>query len=126
MPQINQGRPSASTSKVREVAVKLKMKVKGSRVAAANSASSIAPRCVKYHTSVQKLKSIDLDAIGDRKNNVLLDLMRCQVKADKSKCQKESKLYETCHAGVMGIGNFEGRKNCGKELEVLYRCLFSA
>ena len=102
------------------------MKVKGSKVVAANAESAIAPRCAKYHTSVQKLKSIDLDAIGDRKNNVLLDLMRCQVKADKSKCQKESKLYENCHAGVMGIGNFEGRKNCGKELKVLYQCLFSA
>ena len=100
------------------------MKIKGSKVAT-NSDASIAPRCAKYHTSVQKLKSIDLDAIGDRKNNVLLDLMRCQVKADKTQCQKESKLYENCHAGVMGIGNFEGRKNCGKELEVLYKCLFS-
>ena len=101
------------------------MKVKGSKVAA-TSESTIAPRCAKYHTSVQKLKSIDLDAIGDRKNNVLLDLLRCLVKADKSSCQKESKLYEQCHASVMGIGNFEGRKNCGHELEALYNCLFSS
>ena len=49
-----------------------------------------------------------------------------QVKADKAACQRESKLYENCHAGVMGIGNFEGRKNCGQELEVLYKCLFSS
>ena len=100
------------------------MKVKGSKVA--TNDDTIAPRCVKYHNSVRKLKSIDLDAIGDRKNNVLLDLIRCQVKADKAACQRESKLYENCHAGVMGIGNFEGRKNCGQELEVLYKCLFSS
>jgi len=101
------------------------MKLRGSKVAAKSEEDRIAPRCAKYAQSVQRLKSIDLDAIGDRKNNVLLDFLRCQVKADKTRCQKESKLYENCHAGVMGIGNFEGRKNCGEELEVLYRCLFS-
>ena len=65
---------------------------------AATSEERNVPRCAKYYTSVQKLKSIELDAIGDRKNNVLLDLLRCLVKADKSSCQKESKLYEKCHA----------------------------
>ena len=75
----------------------IKMKVKGPRVAATSEERNV-PRCAKYYTSVQKLKSIELDAIGDRKNNVLLDLLRCLVKADKSSCQKESKLYEKCHA----------------------------
>ena len=73
------------------------MKVKGPKVAATSEERNV-PRCAKYYTSVQKLKSIELDAIGDRKNNVLLDLLRCLVKADKSSCQKESKLYEKCHA----------------------------
>ena len=103
----------------------IKMKVKGPRVAATSEERNV-PRCAKYYTSVQKLKSIELDAIGDRKNNVLLDLLRCLVKADKSSCQKESKLYEKCHASLMGIGNFERRKNCGHELEALYKCLFSS
>ena len=85
-----------------------------------------AQRPAVYYASVQKLKSIEIDAIGDRKNNVLLDLLRCLVKADKSLCQTESKRYEQCHASVMGIGNFEGRKNCGHELEALYNCLFSS
>ena len=97
------------------------MKVKGPKVAATSEERNV-PRCAKYYTSVQKLKSIELDAIGDRKNNVLLDLLRCLVKADKSSCQKESKLYEKCHAS----GNFERRKNCGHELEALYKCLFSS
>ena len=97
------------------------VKVKGSTI----DANSIAPRCAKYLKSVQGKKSIDLEAIGDRRNNALLDLIRCQVKADKNMCNDESKRYENCHASVMGVGNFEGRKNCGKELEVLYKCTIS-
>mmetsp|Transcript_5691 Transcript_5691/g.10797 ORF Transcript_5691/g.10797 Transcript_5691/m.10797 type:complete len:109 (-) Transcript_5691:142-468(-) len=94
------------------------VKVKASRI----NADSIAPRCIKYLKPVQNKKSIELDSIGDRRNNALLDLIRCQVKADKSKCRNESKRYESCHASVMGVGNYEGKKHCGGELEILYKC----
>ena len=40
------------------------MKVKGPKIAATSEERNV-PRCAKYYTSVQKLKSIELDAIGD-------------------------------------------------------------
>ena len=93
-------------------------KVKGSKI----NADTIAPRCIKYLKALEK-KTIDLENIGDRKNNAFLDLIRCQVRAKKSECKSESKMYENCHASVMGVGAFEGRKNCGKELDDIYKCI---
>lgn len=108
-------------SSARIIGIPTMVKVKGSTI----NADHVAPRCVKYLKSVEK-KSIESDSIGDSKNNRLLGLIRCQVKANKSKCNNESKRYENCHAGVMGVGNFEGRKHCGQELETLYNCALSS
>jgi len=38
-------------------------------------------------------------------------------------CVKVEKAYSACHAGIMGVGNFEGRKNCRKEIEDLLLCV---
>ena len=107
------------------------------------SSDSISPACAKYYSplSKKKKKQIDMDAIGTPSYNLLLDLMKCQVKhpnikknissgsdgsgsnaADKV-CAKVEKNYSACHAGVMGVGNFKGRRNCGEEMEKLYQCV---
>jgi hypothetical protein len=94
------------------------VKIKGADI----NPEKVAPRCAaKYLKPVAKLSNIDLERIGDRKNNILLDLLRCQVKVEKS-CKPRQRSYELCHASVMGTGNFEGRKDCGKELESLFQC----
>lgn len=96
------------------------VKIKGSTV----NKDIIAPKCNKYLQQVTKMSKIDLDNIGDRKNNALVELLRCQVKATKT-CTAQQKNYESCHSSVMGTGNHEGRKNCGIELELLYKCALS-
>jgi len=98
------------------------VKIKGADI----NPDDIAPRCaVKFLKPVVKLSKIDLDLIGNRKNNILLDLLRCQVRAEKS-CKLLHKRYESCHASVMGTGNFEGKKNCGAELEDLFQCALTS
>eukprot|EP00985_Skeletonema_marinoi_P009237 scaffold4271_cov123-Skeletonema_marinoi.AAC.5 len=62
--------------------------------------------------------------------------MKCQVKhpnstsgdneektIDVKPCAKVEKAYNSCHAGIMGVGNFKGRKNCGTEIESLFACV---
>jgi len=93
------------------------VKIKGPTV----NKDNVAPKCTKYLQPVLKISKIDLNNIGDRKNNTLVDLLRCQVKATKT-CTSQHKDYESCHSSVMGTGNHEGRKNCGKELQLLYQC----
>lgn len=84
-----------------------------------------------------------MDDIGTPRYNLLLDLLKCQVKhpnqnltnsmndgdnAEKKKtsvqnCTKVEKAYSACHAGIMGVGNYNGHKNCGKEMESLLTCV---
>eukprot|EP00584_Thalassiosira_punctigera_P002952 CAMPEP_0172536216 /NCGR_PEP_ID=MMETSP1067-20121228/8017_1 /TAXON_ID=265564 ORGANISM="Thalassiosira punctigera, Strain Tpunct2005C2" /NCGR_SAMPLE_ID=MMETSP1067 /ASSEMBLY_ACC=CAM_ASM_000444 /LENGTH=120 /DNA_ID=CAMNT_0013321245 /DNA_START=100 /DNA_END=462 /DNA_ORIENTATION=- len=103
------------------------------------SSDRVSPACIKYHKplSKKKKKSVDMDAIGTPANNLLLDLMRCQVKhpninggsdgkrggSDAKECVKAEKIYSACHAAVMGVGNFKGRKHCGDEMEQLFLCV---
>lgn len=62
---------------------------------------------------------------------VLPVLFRCQVKHPNVKdsdnsaktCVKVEKNYSACHAGVMGVGNYKGRRHCGEEMEQLYLCV---
>ena len=56
------------------------VKIKGSTV----NKDNIAPKCAKYLQPVLKLSKIELDNIGDRKNNALVELLRCQAKAPKT------------------------------------------
>jgi len=110
------------------------------------SLSEISPHCVKYYKPLAKKKKkvIDLDDIGTPRYNLLLDLLKCQVKhpnqkltnssmndddnAEKKKascttCAKVEKAYSACHAGIMGVGTYNGHKNCGKEMESLLICV---
>jgi hypothetical protein len=101
---------------------------------------SISPACIKYYQPLakknKKKSMIDTDAIGTPAYNTFLDLLRCQAKHPnmdegsnpsemrdpKKKCLNVEKNYSSCHAAVMGIGNYKGRKNCGEEIEQFYRC----
>lgn len=100
--------------------------------------SEISPHCVKYYKPLQKKKkAIDLEEIGTPRYNLLLDLMKCQVKhpnknnlsdneetmIDAKPCAKVEKAYNSCHSGIMGVGNYKGRKNCGNEIESLFSCV---
>ena len=105
------------------------------------SPDSIAPACLKYYKplSKKKKKPIDMDAIGTPTYNVLFDLMKCQVKhpnktassntngddvkAIKSSCIKVERAYSACHAAVMGVGNYNGSKHCGEQMERLFTCV---
>ncbi len=101
--------------------------------------SEVSPHCVKYYKPLakKKKKAIDLDEIGTPRYNLLLDLMKCQSKhpniigdkneekiiIDAKPCLKVEKAYNSCHAGIMGVGNYKGRKNCGQEIESLFLCV---
>jgi hypothetical protein len=102
--------------------------------------SEISPHCVKYYKPLvkKKKKAIDLEEIGTPRYNLLLELMKCQVKhpnnnnnlgdsedtiIDAKPCAKVEKAYNSCHAGIMGVGNYKGRKNCGNEIESLFSCV---
>ena len=68
-------------------------------------------------------------AIGSPVYNVLLDLMKCQVKHPNQSvtrekgCKKVEKDYSKCHSAIMGVGNYSGRKNCSDELIDLFKCV---
>ena len=101
----------------------------------------ISDACAKYYKplSKKKKKPIDTEAIGTPTYNLLLDLLRCQVKhpnnaiakdnvggaggSDAKKCVNVEKMYSACHAAVMGVGNYKGRKNCSDEMERLFSCV---
>lgn len=83
--------------------------------------ATIEPKCQAYAKSISRKKSIDLEAIGTPTNNHLVDFLRCQAKARK-KCTNVEKAYAKCHSSVMGTGSFQGKKNCGEELEKFLDC----
>ncbi|KAL9180096.1 hypothetical protein ACHAXT_008066 [Thalassiosira profunda] len=98
------------------------------------SASDIAPACFKFHRPLsKKRKRLDTADIGTPAYNLLLQLLRCQVKhpnisgagGDAKKCVKAEKAYSACHAAVMGVGSYNGRKHCGEEMESLFACVNS-
>ena len=104
--------------------------IKGSSIGSSGENENIAPKCKKLLKAVQK-KKIKLENIGDPTYNNFLELVRCQMKANKNNmlndgkisCVTQSKQYEACHASIMGTGSFDGRKHCADELEALFRCV---
>ena len=49
--------------------------------------------------------------------------LQCESKARKL-CDTALKSYEKCHGAVMGTGQYNGRRDCGSELEALFDCVF--
>lgn len=92
--------------------------------------TAVPPRCEKLaqpFLGSKGKKKIDLEAIGTPRYNLLLDLLRCQVRAAERKaaCVAMEKKYSNCHGGIMGTGSYGGKKHCGEEMEDLLHCAFS-
>ncbi|KAL3804126.1 hypothetical protein HJC23_013645 [Cyclotella cryptica] len=106
--------------------------------------SSISPSCHKLYKTFLRKKKMDTEAIGTPSYNLFLDFLRCPVKhpnirldtvdaktdatseqRKKEECIKIEKIYSMCHAAVMGVGNFNGRRHCGEEMDRLFLCLNS-
>ena len=83
---------------------------------------TVSPRCRDMLKKVSSKKSVDLTKTGDSRTNLLLNFLQCQVKATKT-CMKEEKSYSNCHKSVMGTGSYDGRRDCGCEMEKLYYCV---
>jgi hypothetical protein len=83
----------------------------------------IEGKCKKYLKAIKRKKKIDLEAIGSQQNNSLLDLLRCQSRAMTGSCKDHEAKYSKCHSSVMGTGLYNGRKNCGEELEKFFGCI---
>lgn len=82
------------------------------------------PRCGKARKEVGKAGSVDPTATGSKENNLLIKLLRCQEKHDRGvkDCQKWMSQHDECFKSVMGVGGFEGEKNCAKQLEAWFQC----
>jgi hypothetical protein len=101
------------------------MKIESSTVHK-NPNATIDEKCDKYLKLIKRKKKIDLEAIGSKQNNILLNLLRCQSKQmsirrmkndsnnNNNGCSNVEKFYTKCHSSVMGTGNFNGRKHCGQ------------
>ena len=90
---------------------------------------TIATSCVKFYKpliSKKKKKSIITEDIGTPSYNMLLDLLKCQVKKKKLDCIKVEKSYSACHSSIMGVGNYNGKRNCSEEMERLYLCVVNS
>jgi hypothetical protein len=55
------------------------MKIEGSTIRK-NPNATIDEKCDRYLKLIKRKKKIDLEAIGSKQNNILLDLLRCQSK----------------------------------------------
>ena len=89
------------------------------------------PKCSKQFTAVSKKKHIDLEDIGSRPNNLMLEFLKCHTKVvqktnQDTACKGLEKSYLSCHASVMGTGNFNGQKHCGEQLKEWLECCSSS
>ena len=66
--------------------------------------------------------SIDMANTGDRKTNLMLAFLQCQMTATKS-CGDFGTEYKKCHNSFMGVGSYNGKRGCGDEMMSLYNCL---
>ena len=92
--------------------------------------------CQKYLAPLarrNKKKAVDLEAIGSRANNQLLDLLRCRNRfharsnsSGQGSCKAAESAYDACHSSVMGTGSFRGRRHCGRELGDYLECVVAA
>jgi hypothetical protein len=83
--------------------------------------STISPSCSKLADALRG-KTVDLSATGQRDNNKLDQLIRCEAKA-RAFCGELLAQYATCHGSVMSVGAYKGKNNCGEELARLKMCV---
>jgi hypothetical protein len=85
--------------------------------------SNVSKKCMKFRKSLGD-KSVDISATGQRDNNELLKLLKCESKENKI-CLELEVAYTVCHGNVMGTGSYNGKKHCGEELAKLLQCVLS-
>ena len=76
-------------------------------------------KCAKYAKALG-VKAIDTAATGSRENNELVKLLVCEC--GKDRCKDAVARHAACHGAVMGVGAFDGRRDCGAELLALHAC----
>mmetsp|Transcript_18181 Transcript_18181/g.27499 ORF Transcript_18181/g.27499 Transcript_18181/m.27499 type:complete len:112 (-) Transcript_18181:300-635(-) len=87
----------------------------------------VADKChASYKSITKKKKEILFDTTGDRKTNMLLEFLRCQVKTNAKTCKDVEKEYTLCHRSFMGVGSYKGMKHCGERMAELYQCVISS
>ena len=86
---------------------------------------AFSPKCAKFVRPLAGGAAVDLRATGQRTNNALLSLLKCECKARKV-CDTPLARYAACHASVMGVGAYQGQPHCGDQLEALYACAVAA
>uniref|UniRef100_A0A7S2TYY2 Uncharacterized protein n=1 Tax=Lotharella oceanica TaxID=641309 RepID=A0A7S2TYY2_9EUKA len=82
---------------------------------------TFAKRCRKIRRALGE-REIDLGATGSQDNNKLVSLLKCESRA-RRKCEDVSKRYAQCHAAIMGVGMFKGKRNCRNELASWLQCV---
>ena len=87
----------------------------------------VAEQCMsrfRYLSKKEKKSSMSIDMAntGDRKTNLMLAFLQCQMTATKS-CNDFGTEYRRCHSSFMGVGSYNGKRNCGDEMMSLYNCL---
>jgi hypothetical protein len=85
----------------------------------------VEEKCMSKYliTSKKKNKQVfDMAATGDRKTNLMLSFLQCQLKVTKT-CLDQEKEYTSCHKSFMGVGSYKGRRHCGDKMMSLYNCL---
>ena len=81
---------------------------------------SVSRKCRKFRKALEG-QNVDLAKCGDKTNNALVNLLRCECKQKKI-CEAEIANYSACHSSVMGAGAFKGRPDCAAELVKLRAC----
>lgn len=82
----------------------------------------VESKCAPLYKSIRRRKEIAVNKTGDQTNTKLVSFLSCQSKTAKM-CIPQSKEYDVCHKSFMGMGSYQGRRNCGKELLYLYSCI---
>ncbi len=77
-------------------------------------------------TGADVLLQVDLTQTGSKESNALIKVLRCQHKNTPKDEQSGSELarHDECFRGVMGVGVFNGKKDCAQELMGWFKCYF--
>ncbi len=64
---------------------------------------------------------LDLSQTGSPKMNDLVKFLECECK-ERKKCADKRDVYYVCHKSIMGVGAFEKRTNCEREMSEWLKC----
>ena len=78
-------------------------------------------KCKKLWKALAGLH-VEANATGQRHNNAMVSFLRCQSK-QMAVCEDPANAYNACHSSIMGQGVYQGKRDCGDELRVLFDCV---